>query len=480
MYGHQCNTVVIILVILVGLEHNVLHPLVDGWLIANLTKAIVHIVVALILVGAHHREKLVEVVLRGVGLGALLGLEKVHNTRARDNLLGEIANAHLHTHCCKLRDEFHEIGNLAHHNTLDVVELGIVAELRNSVPHRYLLLCGELLNTRYGCIADAACWIVDNTLERLVVVGVYDEGNVCQEVADILMLEQGHTLVYAVGDATSCECRLEETVLLVSAVQDSKVAPRSTIAVLILDVHSHLNSLVVVLHNSHKAYLVAHLGSREALLLQTARVVLDERVGSLNDGLCRAIVLLELIDLGRRIVPLEREDILDLRTTEGVDTLRIVTHNAYVGVEQRQTAHDDILRHIRILILIDKHIAELLLILCQHLGHVAQQDVGLQEQVVEVHSTVELTAAAVFSIYVARLGNLKLAILGRECRIGDICARRNQAVLRHRDTRSDSLRLVLLLREVHILDNRLHQILGIVRLVYRIALRKAYLLGILT
>ena len=87
------------------------------------------------------------------------------------------------------------------------------------------------------------------------------------------MVEQRHTLVDAIGYAPTRQRRLEETVLLVGAVEDGKVLPLGTLTRPVLDVHRHLHRLVAILQYPHKAYLLAHLRSRKASFLQSARVV---------------------------------------------------------------------------------------------------------------------------------------------------------------------------------------------------------------
>ena len=71
------------------------------------------------------------------------------------------------------------------------------------------------------------------------------------------MLQERHALIDTIGDAPACEGRLEETVLLVGAVEDCEVAPLGTLAGLILDVHGHLNGLVAILQYAHKADFIA-------------------------------------------------------------------------------------------------------------------------------------------------------------------------------------------------------------------------------
>ena len=144
----------------------------------------------------------------------------------------------------------------------------------------------------------------------------------------------------------------------------------------------------------------------------------------------------------------------------------------------RQAADDDVLRVVGILILVDQNISELLLIVLQHVGTVAQQDVGLQQQVVEIHRAVVLAALAVEVVDVAELGNLRPPVFGGVRRIGQIGARGDQRVLGLRDARGDHIGLVLVVGEVQLLDDRLDEVPGIGRIVDREVRRKADPLGV--
>ena len=59
-----------------------------------------------------------------------------------------------------------------------------------------------------------------------------------------------------------------------------------------------------------------------------------------------------------------------------------------------------------VLVLVHQDVFEQLLVARQHVRGVAQQDVGLQEQVVEVHRAVALAALAVDIVDIAELGDL--------------------------------------------------------------------------
>ena len=65
---------------------------------------------------------------------------------------------------------------------------------------------------------------------------------------------------------------------------------------------------------------------RPDLLWQLLLVVFDQTVRRIDDVLGRAVILFELEDLCVWVVAFEVEYVLDVRPTEGVDTLSVITH----------------------------------------------------------------------------------------------------------------------------------------------------------
>ena len=194
------------------------------------------------------------------------------------------------------------------------------------------------------------------------------------------------------------------------------------------------------------------------MLLHALRIADDHRVGRIDDRARRAVVLFELEDLRRGVVLLEREDVFDLGPAERVDRLRVVAHDADFRMGLRQTADDDVLRIVGVLVLVHQNVFELLLVARQHVRTVAQQHVGLQQQVVEVHRPVVFAALAVDVVDVAELGNLHLPVLGRIGRIGQIGPGGHQTVFGIGYARSHGVGLVLLVRKVQLADHGLDQV----------------------
>ena len=76
------------------------------------------------------------------------------------------------------------------------------------------------------------------------------------------------------------------------------------------------------------------------VLAASAGVVLDDRVGGLENRVRRAVVLLQLHDLHLGVMLFEVEQVGDLRATPAVDGLVIVADDAEVAVLERESVDE--------------------------------------------------------------------------------------------------------------------------------------------
>ena len=95
------------------------------------------------------------------------------------------------------------------------------------------------------------------------------------------------------------------------------------------------------------------LGARAPeLFAGTIRVMDNDVVGDIQDGLMGAVVLLQLDDDGPREVFLEIEDIADVGATKGVDTLVVVTDHSQIVMFFGKNLEHHVLGVVSILILV--------------------------------------------------------------------------------------------------------------------------------
>ena len=228
----------------------------------------------------------------------------------------------------------------------------------------------------------------------------FDDGTqVGERVLDLAPVVEARAADDLVGDADSHELLLEHPGLRVRAVEDGDVAP-AAVAVVVQprDLLRHPARLVaLVLGVVADDRLAAALVGPQLLRL-AAQVVGDDRVGGVEDRLGRAVVLVEHDHRGVGERLLELEDVADVRAAEPVDRLVGVADHADVAVLGGEHHDQLVLGGVRVLVLVDEHVAGTAPVVREHLGVLAEQLDRLREQVVEVHGAGPLEAGLVLPV----------------------------------------------------------------------------------
>ncbi len=174
----------------------------------------------------------------------------------------------------------------------------------------------------------------------------------------------------------------------------------------------------------------------------------------------RAVVALQADHLSAGKILLEAQDVVDLRPAPAIDRLVVVADAADVGLRPavdrrlrlRQQPEPQILRHVGVLILVDQHVAEAVVIVGEHVGVAAQNAQRLQHQVAEVGGVQHLQPRLIGGIELspAPVGE------GAPVHLGHV-ARRQPAVLPVVDMAGKLARRPALLVDALGLDDLLHQ-----------------------
>ena len=98
------------------------------------------------------------------------------------------------------------------------------------------------------------------------------------------------------------------------------------------------------------------------LLVLAALVARHDRVRGVEDELRRAVVLLQLDDRRVGVVALEVEDVAQVRAAPAVDALVVVADDGEVVVLAARAADPEVLRAVRVLVLVDVQVAPALLV----------------------------------------------------------------------------------------------------------------------
>ena len=143
-------------------------------------------------------------------------------------------------------------------------------------------------------------------------------------------------------------------------------------------------------------------------------ILVDQAIGGVHDILGGTVIPFQLEDTATGIKILELQDIIYISASEGIDALGVIPYHADMAVSLAKPLHDQVLGEVRILILIHQYIPEEVPVFLQDGRMIPEQDIGLQQQVVEVHrSRLEATVLVTF-IDFPEQGNLGIHIAFHE------------------------------------------------------------------
>ena len=266
----------------------------------------------------------------------------------------------------------------------------------DDVPETDAVGVGRSENLRNGGLSNTSSGIVDDALEGLFIVGIHSQTEVCEDVFDFLALIERQTAVDAVWHGLFAKGVLEDTALGIGAIEDGKVGILAAFSALdgTNGIGHHLGLFNVGVGVEHMELFTSGIFG-EHVLLDLPAVLLDETISSLDDVLCGAIVLLQFEEPCSVVYLLEGEYVVNICSTETINALRIIAYDTDVMVLTSELPHDAVLRKVGVLILIYQHITETLLPLGKHIGMLLKEEIGVEENVVEVHSITLTTAVSV-------------------------------------------------------------------------------------
>ena len=227
---------------------------------------------------------------------------------------------------------------------------------------------------------------VGNAQQADVVVRVEQGLEVSQEIADLAPVEEALAANEVIAHAGLAQGGFQRAGLGVGAEEDRLVGPgRALSQPRIFDLLGDGPRLLLVVGKGVQRDLraVALLGPE--LLAATADVVLDDRVGRVEDGVGGAVVLLELDDLGLREMLLHVEQVGDLRAAPAVDALVVIADDAEVAMLAGEGLDELELRGIGVLVFIHHHVTVFGAAGLQRLGMLFEEPEREQDQIVEIH-----------------------------------------------------------------------------------------------
>ena len=137
----------------------------------------------------------------------------------------------------------------------------------------------------------------------------------------------------------------------------------------------------------------------EQRLAQPAAVVRDQAVGGGEDVGRGAVILFQPDHLRAGKVRFEAQDVGDFGAAPAVDRLIIIAHAGQIARRAHQRLQPLILGAVGVLIFIHHHIFETTLIICLHIGVLAEDGQHVQQQIAEIAGVQRLQALLIARIH---------------------------------------------------------------------------------
>ena len=199
-----------------------------------------------------------------------------------------------------------------------------------------------------------------------------------------------------VGEAPAHQRLFDDSRLRVDAIEHHHIGGAELVGLgQRRDLACDVVSLVALGHRGEVGDLLATLVLGPQRFLLALAIVPNHGARGGEDGFGRAVILLELEDLRVGKIVFEIEDVADVGAAPFVDRLILVADHADISGSCRERLHQQVLHAIGVLVLIDHQMRGAPLILFECRGIIAQQLVGQQLQVAEVH---RIDSAQTFAI----------------------------------------------------------------------------------
>ena len=247
-------------------------------------------------------------------------------------------------------------------------------------------------------LADPPSGDVDHPLERDRVRVAAQDPQIGQGVLDLAPLVEPRPADQLVADAVAQEGFLDGSALGIRPVHHGDVARVQPLVIVIRPTgQDRARPTGQLLHLAGDPFglllLVVGLEALDRpaagvlgpqLLVLARRIPADDGMGSVEDELRRAVVLLELDDRRVRFVALEVEDVPKVGAAPRVDRLVVVADHRQVVVAGSERANPQVLRPVRVLVFVDVEVAPAVLVAGEDVGRVLEQPDRLEQEVVEV------------------------------------------------------------------------------------------------
>ena len=159
-------------------------------------------------------------------------------------------------------------------------------------------------------------------------------------------------------------------------------------------------------------------------------ILFNDAVCRLNNVICRAVILFQFEQLGIGVVFLEIQDVANVRPAKRINGLCIIPHNTNVLIFCSKRFNDEVLTVVGILILVYQNVLKPTLVLRKYFRELVHQFIGLQQQIIEVHTPGSKTTFGICLIDLSEHGHFCRAVLCLKFSVLEVCFWCNQVVFK--------------------------------------------------
>ena len=212
----------------------------------------------------------------------------------------------------------------------------------------------------YAGISDSALRYIDDSFEGDIVLWVYHNLHIGEEILDFSSLIEVHSPHNLVGNVPCNALLLKETGLGVRTVEDCEVFIEAVFA---SDMADNLSCLFLRGFIFLKEDFLPLRFFRPEFFCLSARIFLNDRVCKMQNRRGGTIILLQLDRMTSRKFRFEGQNIFEICASKAVNALIIISHHTDISVLFGKRINQAKLHIIGVLILVHKNIAKTLLIL---------------------------------------------------------------------------------------------------------------------
>ena len=335
-------------------------------------------------------------------------------------------------------------------------------------PERDVVFIGGQDQPVHRSLANSPGRVVDHPFDRFFITWIYNNAEISHQVFDFLALVETDTAIDCIRDGHPAQGFLKGTALGIGPVKNRKILIAVMIAeFLFLYTVRYKFTFIIIRHGPDQFDLLALPVIGKQYFLDLSFVVLDYFIGHMKYALGTAVILFQLHHFHFIVVLLELQDVFNRGTTEGVDTLCIIPHHAYIFMHGPQEFDHFILSGVGILVLIDEDVFEFVLVLGKTLRYILQQFIKFKQEVIKIHRAVFKTTLYIGIIDLPDSRTVGPHILLLQSVVIPVFGRTDQGVLGRRYPVVHLVRLIQFIIEIHLVDNRFHHTLGIIRIINR-------------